>query len=167
MALQATILKLYFETPLNSFSQLADVSSPAVHGGRLRDVFAPTILQAMTAQGCKNMTTLVVGATGTGRLLVEQLLTAEERPCHRPFPDSLPRSRNHPNLSVIQAGLLELSDAGWSTRIGRLCDAVASCLEPQPDALKGIFGPPSAGRRHRRLCPDHSSQSAEQRQNLC
>ncbi|HRJ45201.1 MAG: hypothetical protein KJZ86_01445 [Caldilineaceae bacterium] len=49
IALQATILKLLQRAPLNSFLQLADVSLPAVHGSRLRDVFAPTILQTVTA----------------------------------------------------------------------------------------------------------------------
>ncbi|MCL4831062.1 MAG: NAD(P)H-binding protein [Caldilineaceae bacterium] len=89
------------------------------------------------------MTTLVVGATGaTGRLLVEQLLTRGEnvRAIVR-SPDSLPEAvRNHPNLSVIQASLLELSDAEMVQHVAD-CDAVASCLGHNL-TLKGIFGPP-------------------------
>lgn len=89
------------------------------------------------------MTILVVGATGaTGRLLVEQLLTRGEnvrvivRSSDR-LPDAV---KNHPNLSVIQASLLELSDAELAQHVAG-CDAVASCLGHNL-TLKGIFGPP-------------------------
>ena len=89
------------------------------------------------------MTTLILGATGaTGRLLVEQLLTRGEnvRVIVR-SPDRLPDAlKNHANLSVIQASLLELSDAQIAQHI-RGCDAVASCLGHNLN-LKGIFGPP-------------------------
>lgn len=49
MALQTTILKLLHRTPLNSFLQLLDVSLPAPPASRLRDVFAPTVLQTVAA----------------------------------------------------------------------------------------------------------------------
>nr|HRJ44328.1 NAD(P)H-binding protein [Caldilineaceae bacterium] len=48
--------------------------------------------------------------------------------------------RNPPNLSVIQASLLELSDAEMVQHVAD-CDAVASCLGHNL-TLKGIFGPP-------------------------
>lgn len=47
--LRATILKLLRRTPLSSFLQLVEVPFPAAPGSRLRDVFAPAILQAVTA----------------------------------------------------------------------------------------------------------------------
>ena len=49
VALRATILNLLLRTPLNSFLQLVDVPLPAVPGSRLKNVFAPTILQTVTA----------------------------------------------------------------------------------------------------------------------
>jgi nucleoside-diphosphate-sugar epimerase len=89
------------------------------------------------------MTTLVVGASGaTGRLLVEQL-------CHRGqnvrvivrSPDRLPETlRNHDNVTVIYASILELSDVELSQHV-RGCVAVASCLGHNI-SLKGIFGHP-------------------------
>lgn len=89
------------------------------------------------------MTTLVVGATGaTGRLLVEQLLTRGQnvRVIVRSS-DSLPDAvKNHPNLSIIQASLLKLSDAQMAQHVAG-CDAVASCLGHNL-TLKGIFGSP-------------------------
>ena len=59
------------------------------------------------------MTTLVVGANGaTGRLLVEQLLTRGEKVkvIVRSTDQLTKESKNHENLSVIQASLLELGD---------------------------------------------------------
>ncbi len=56
-------------------------------------------------------------------------------------PDRLPEAvKNHPNLSVTQASLLELSDGELAQHIAG-CDAVASCLGHNL-TLKGIFGPP-------------------------
>lgn len=49
VALRLTILNLLQRTPLNSFLQLVDVPLPAMPGSRLRDIFAPTILQTVTA----------------------------------------------------------------------------------------------------------------------
>lgn len=89
------------------------------------------------------MTTLVVGATGaTGRLLVKHLLdrgvsvkvivrSAEK------LPDDI---RNHPNLSVIEASLLDLSDDEMAQHV-KGCDAVASCLGHNVN-FKGIYGQP-------------------------
>lgn len=76
------------------------------------------------------MTTVVVGASGaTGRLLVEELL-------HRGVkvkaivrsPDTLTEaSKNHGNLSVIQASLLDISDSDLARHVEG-CDSVALCL---------------------------------------
>lgn len=89
------------------------------------------------------MKTLVVGATGaTGRLLVKHLLnrganvtvivrTAEKLP---------EEVRNHKNLSVIGASVLDLSDNELAQHV-RACGAVASCLGHNL-TLKGIYGPP-------------------------
>lgn len=89
------------------------------------------------------MTTLILGATGaTGRLLTEQLLARGQnvRVIVR-SPDKLPDAvKNHKNLSVIQASLLELSDGEMAQHVAG-CDAVASCLGHNLN-LKGIFGPP-------------------------
>ncbi|MEZ5593430.1 MAG: NAD(P)H-binding protein [Gammaproteobacteria bacterium] len=60
------------------------------------------------------MTTLVLGASGaTGRLLVEQLLQRDQhvRIIVR-APDKLPAGiKDHPNVSITHASVLELSDA--------------------------------------------------------
>ncbi|MFN2133435.1 MAG: NAD(P)-dependent oxidoreductase [Anaerolineae bacterium] len=89
------------------------------------------------------MTTFVVGATGaTGRLLVEQLLKRGEtvRAIVR-SPEKLPEDlKNHDNLSVIQASILDLSDAEMAHHV-KGCDAVASCLG-HTLSLKGMYGPP-------------------------
>jgi nucleoside-diphosphate-sugar epimerase len=89
------------------------------------------------------MTILVVGASGaTGRLLVEQL-------CHRGqnvrvivrSPNKLPETlRNHDNVTVIYASILELSDVEMAQHVSG-CVAVASCLGHNI-SLKGIFGYP-------------------------
>ncbi len=78
----------------------------------------------------RNDTTLVVGATGaTGRLLVEQLLNRGQnvkvvvRDASR-LSDVL---RNHPNLSVVEASILDLDDAEIAQHLDG-CNAVASCL---------------------------------------
>ncbi len=88
-------------------------------------------------------TTMVVGASGaTGRLLVEQLL---ERGQHVKAivrsPDSLPETiKNHENLTVIHASLLDLSDAELAQHVNG-CDAVASCLGHNM-TFKGMYGQP-------------------------
>jgi len=101
------------------------------------------------------MTTLVVGASGaTGRQLLEQLLNRGQqvRAIVR-SPENLPEIlRNQENLSLIQASVLDLSDAEMVQYV-KGCDAVASCLGHNL-SFKGIFGHP----RHlvtdatRRLC---------------
>ena len=89
------------------------------------------------------MNILIVGASGaTGRLLTEELLDRGEfvKVIVR-SPDKLPAViRNHENLSVIQASILDLSDAELVQHI-KGCDAVASCLGHNL-SLKGLFGPP-------------------------
>lgn len=89
------------------------------------------------------MTVLVVGGTGaTGRLLVQQLLDRgqEVRVIVRSPDRLLPESRAHSHLSVIQAGLLEMSEAQLA-RHAAGCDAVASCLGHNL-SIAGIFGHP-------------------------
>jgi hypothetical protein len=89
------------------------------------------------------MMTLVVGASGaTGQLLVEQLLNRGQtvkvivRSSHK-LPDSV---KNHDKLSLIQASLLDLSDAKMGQQV-KGCQAVASCLGHNM-SLKGIYGHP-------------------------
>lgn len=89
------------------------------------------------------MTTLVVGATGaTGRLLVKQLLDRDikvkviVRSPHR-LPDDI---RDHSNLSIIHASLLDL-DTDTLIQHVTGCDAVASCLG-HTMSFKGVYGQP-------------------------
>lgn len=88
-------------------------------------------------------TVLIVGASGaTGRLLVQQLLPRglQVKVIVR-SPDKLPEAiRNHANLSVIQAAVLDLTDAEMAQHV-QGCDAVASCLGHNL-TFKGIYGPP-------------------------
>jgi NAD(P)-dependent dehydrogenase (short-subunit alcohol dehydrogenase family) len=102
------------------------------------------------------MTTLVVGATGaTGRLLVEQLLKRGQkvRAIVR-SPRKLPASlKNHDDLSLTQASILDLGDAEMARHV-QGCDAVASCLGHTP-SLKGMYGPP------RRLVTDATRRLCE------
>ena len=89
------------------------------------------------------MTTLVVGASGaTGRLLVEQLLErGEEVRIIVRSPEKLPQAlKSNERLSVIQASLLDLSDAEMARHVEG-CDAVASCLGHNLN-FKGMFGHP-------------------------
>jgi nucleoside-diphosphate-sugar epimerase len=89
------------------------------------------------------MTTLVVGASGaTGRLLVEQLCNRGQnvRVIVR-SPHQLPETlKNHDNVTVIDASILELSDIEMAQHVSG-CVAVASCLGHNI-SLKGIFGQP-------------------------
>lgn len=101
------------------------------------------------------MTVLVVGASGaTGRLLVKQLLN---RGLHVKVivrsPDKLPEAiRDHENVSVIQAAVLDLTDAEMAQHV-QGCEAVASCLGHNLN-VKGIYGPPRmlVSEATRRLC---------------
>jgi len=101
------------------------------------------------------MTTLVVGASGaTGRLLVEQLLKRGQnvRIIVR-SPENLSAFlKNHDNVSMIQASVLNLSDAEMA-RYVKGCGAVASCLG-HSISLKGIYGHPRrlVTEATRRLC---------------
>ncbi len=89
------------------------------------------------------MTTLIVGASGaTGRLLVEQLLNRGELVkiivrAESNLPETV---SNHKNLSIIQASVLELSDAELAQHV-KGCNAVASCLGHNL-SLKGLYGHP-------------------------
>lgn len=89
------------------------------------------------------MTILVVGASGaTGRLLVEQLLNRGQNVkvivrSSEKLPEFL---KNHDNLSVICASVLELSDDEMVQYVNG-CDAVASCLGHNMN-WKGLFGHP-------------------------
>ena len=101
------------------------------------------------------MTTLVVGASGaTGRLLVEQLLKRGQkvRVIVRSPEDLAEFLRNHDNMAVIQASVLDLSDTEMAQHV-KGCDAVASCLGHNL-SLKGIYGHPRrlVTEATRRLC---------------
>ena len=101
------------------------------------------------------MATLVVGASGaTGRLLVEQLLNQGQnvRMIVREL-ISLPENiRNHDNVTVIQASILDLCDAEIAGYV-KGCDAVASCLGHNM-TFKGLYGHPRklVTEATRRLC---------------
>lgn len=89
------------------------------------------------------MTTLVIGASGaTGRLLVEQRLKRRQqvRIIVRSTDNQPDNVTAHKNLSVIQASILDLSDAEMSQHVSG-CDALASCLGHKL-SFKGIFGRP-------------------------
>jgi hypothetical protein len=89
------------------------------------------------------MTTLIIGASGaTGRLLVEELLARGQsvKIIVRSL-DSLPETiKNHANLSVIKASILDLSDAEM-VKHTHGCSAVISCLGHNL-TLRGMFGGP-------------------------
>jgi len=101
------------------------------------------------------MTTLVVGASGaTGRLLVEQLLNRGQnvKIIVRTM-SSLPETvKNHENVAVIHASVLDLSDAEMAQHV-KGCNAVASCLGHNM-SFKGIYGQPRrlVADATRRLC---------------
>lgn len=89
------------------------------------------------------MNILIVGASGaTGRLLTEQLLDlGHSVKVIVRSPDKLPAVvKNHDNLSVIKASVLDLTDAELAKHV-KGCDAVASCLGHNLN-LKGIYGHP-------------------------
>lgn len=101
------------------------------------------------------MTALVVGASGaTGRLLVEQLLNRGQNvKVVVRSPDKLPEVlKDHDHLSVIQASILDLSDAEMARHVNG-CAAVASCLGHNL-SWKGIYGQPRrlVSDATRRLC---------------
>ena len=110
-------------------------------------------------------TTLLVGATGeTGKLLVGQLLERGQnvRVVVR-SPDRLPKAvRGHPNLSIIQASILELNDQEMADYV-RGCSAVASCLGHNM-SFKGVFGRPwrLVTDATRRLCGAIAANPSEQ-----
>ena len=89
------------------------------------------------------MTTLVVGASGaTGKLLVSQLLNCGQQVkiIVRTTSTLAATIINHENVSVIQANVLELSDAEMMQHVEG-CDAIASCLGHNL-TFKGMFGQP-------------------------
>jgi NAD(P)-dependent dehydrogenase (short-subunit alcohol dehydrogenase family) len=89
------------------------------------------------------MKILIVGASGaTGSELVEQLLSNKHtvKVIVR-SPEKLPKSwKANPNLQIISASLLDLSDAEMSAIVSD-CEAVASCLGHNL-TFKGIYGKP-------------------------
>jgi nucleoside-diphosphate-sugar epimerase len=89
------------------------------------------------------MNILVVGASGaTGRLLTGELLNrgAFVKVIVR-SPEKLPIGiRNHQNLSMIHASILDLSKAELTQHV-KGCHAVASCLGHNL-TLKGLYGHP-------------------------
>ena len=89
------------------------------------------------------MKILIVGASGaTGKLLVEQLLNREQKVkiivrSDEIFSETI---KNHKNLEIIQASLLDLSDSELEQHAKDI-DAIASCLGHNL-TLKGMFGQP-------------------------
>ena len=112
------------------------------------------------------MTTLVVGASGaTGRLLVQQLLErGEQVKVVVRSADRLPETiRQHDNLTVIQASLLDLSEDEMVQLVSD-CDAVASCLGHNVN-FKGMYGQPRrlVTDAARRLCNAVKANESEKR----
>jgi nucleoside-diphosphate-sugar epimerase len=110
------------------------------------------------------MTTLVVGASGaTGQLLVEELLKRGQNvKVIVRSPEKLPVAiKNHASLSIIQASLLEFSDAEMQKHVEG-CDAVASCLGHNL-TFKGMFGHPRklVTDATRRLCDSIKANKPE------
>lgn len=94
-------------------------------------------------------TTLIVGATGmTGHRLVEQLLDAKHkvRVVVRSPDKFSTKILNSPNMTVIDARVLDLSDEELAVQV-KGCNAVVSCLGHSLD-FNGMFGNP------RKLCTD-------------
>lgn len=89
------------------------------------------------------MVILVVGGTGaTGKLLLEQLLdrNLQVRAVVRSSSKVPEHIRDHNNLELIEASLLDLTDTQLQ-EIVKDCTAIASCLGHNI-TLKGIFAPP-------------------------
>lgn len=89
------------------------------------------------------MKILIVGANGaTGKLLVEQLLNRDQNVKIIVRSDeSLPESvKNHKNLEIVKASLLDLSDSEMEQQVKDI-DAIASCLGHNI-TFKGMFGHP-------------------------
>ena len=112
----------------------------------------------------KKMTTLVIGASGaTGQLLVAQLLKLGQavRVIVR-AKNGLPENiKNHDELTVIQASILDLSDAEMIQHV-KGCDAIVSCLGHNM-SFKGIYGQPRrlVTDATRRLCAAIKSTAPE------
>ncbi len=89
------------------------------------------------------MKIIVVGASGaTGRLLVEQLLNRDQKVkiIVRSDQNLSESIKNHKNLEIVQASLLDLSDSEFEQQVKNI-DAIASCLGHNM-TLKGMFGHP-------------------------
>ncbi len=102
------------------------------------------------------MTILVVGATGmTGHPLVEQLLGRghKVRVVVRSIDKLSSQVRAHPNLTIVEAAILDLSDAALLDLVND-CKAVVSCLGHVIN-FKGLFGNP------RKLCTDATRRLCE------
>ena len=87
------------------------------------------------------MTVVVVGASGaTGRLLVEQLVNRglNVKVIVRSTDNLSNDLKNHPNLFIVHASVLDLSDADMALHT-KGCDAVASCLGHNL-TFKGMYG---------------------------
>jgi nucleoside-diphosphate-sugar epimerase len=100
-------------------------------------------------------TILVVGATGmTVQPLIEQLLgkTYKVRVVVRSPSKLTPKILENPNITVIEAPILELTDEELAEHV-KDCDAVVSCLGHTLD-FKGMFGDPKklCTEAARRLC---------------
>ncbi len=112
------------------------------------------------------MKILVVGASGaTGRLLVEQLLNRDQKVKIIVRSDeNLPESvKNHKNLEVIQASLLDLSDSEIEQQVKDI-DAIVSCLGHNI-TFKGLFGHPRklVTDATRRLCEAVKANSSDKK----
>jgi len=111
------------------------------------------------------MTTLIVGASGaTGHKLVGELLGRGKKvKAVVRSTASLPSSlTDNPNLTVIQANILDLSDAEIEAHLDG-CDAVASCLGHNL-TFKGMFCEPRrlVTEATRRLCKALKKTSPDQ-----
>jgi NAD dependent epimerase/dehydratase family enzyme len=106
-------------------------------------------LKAVKGKDESLTTIFVVGATGmTGCSLVEQLLDNGHtvRVVVRSPGKFSTAVRNNPNLTVLGAGILDLTNEEIATQV-KNCGTVISCLGHVLD-FKGMFGSP------RRLCTD-------------